>query len=665
MIQRLVQYVSSIPSDDLKRLTLEDMSLALAYARSAEDATAEAIEPLVKEWAQVVEPPSSQTAGRRQQPILRRLLNHVVADSIEELTRSDLDVLHSLAELTEIVQNRLKLDRIAAILSNQEAALEARRNELEPVPDLAELSADIMYLTSDDLRAAAPKKVNSFAGIDLSGQGPLTSIKGDVKVLDGVPENCMLGVDGGSCWVTGYVLGRIAVTHDCTVQENVSGAIIAAQGDIRARNVVSNALLIAKTGTVALYNAEGPSLVFGGKTIEIEDSATGGAYIGPVIEVGGEITGGEYTFCKRMDAVQITPAENRKTTVALHLRVTPMDYGEVIQPDARRLMAQIARARSDAEMINRLIRLAHREIDHFAGNGIFYIIGGGAISKRVEEISAAERRLAFVDRILEGLQTLSGIAQTNLSMTDSDGAGPTQVTNKKGAIEEIDSELNELTAEGGISADLSEQRDDMMQLNQLLNFRRANKSTIASLLTRLEKKRTAWLKQQEALESEIAQKKADLETISGKMDALGSRGGGKSRVPVFVKLIEGCRKRSSTDAAAQRANTIFVQLMLKYIEQRQNRISYYESRRQTIDEEIEQLRQQLQDNHQMADFTENRNGGVNPAVSARFGEGVVLCTDRFFLELGQAPVGAVVTTPESGNGPVTYERQRDTIVEVS
>ncbi|MCH7908978.1 MAG: betaine/proline/choline family ABC transporter ATP-binding protein [Candidatus Hydrogenedentes bacterium] len=274
MFKQLIKHYASASVEVLARATLEDMAILSALRDSFEENTEsktrlDFVPNLIEAWLSVRAKASSEAETLRLQPLLGGIA-HKLADSRGEgLNRSEFDLLNSARDLIERADASTHFAHISRLLALHSEAAAQAASSLPLQPGLSGFEGQIHIISTENLMKARAQTVGTFSGLHLPSRGPVLTLQGDVRVLDQVPDNCTLVVDGGSCTVSGYVLGRIACSGGCEVRETVAGVIIANRGDIRARAILNRAIIVAKLGSVHTERTEDPELVFGGEKIII------------------------------------------------------------------------------------------------------------------------------------------------------------------------------------------------------------------------------------------------------------------------------------------------------------------------------------------------------------------------------------------------------------
>ena len=97
-----------------------------------------------------------------------------------------------------------------------------------------------MSLTPEDLQQGGSRDIKVFAGISIPIRGPVLTHKGDTKIIGGIPEDCVMVVEEGNCYVDGKIMGKIAATGKCEVYDTISGVVIARRGDVRAKSILTD-----------------------------------------------------------------------------------------------------------------------------------------------------------------------------------------------------------------------------------------------------------------------------------------------------------------------------------------------------------------------------------------------------------------------------------------
>lgn len=214
MVTPLVDYVLTLREDDVRELWLEDMTCCAAWwhawSRTGQDAgTRSRIAEVVEWWRSSVTLREYATEGRHQQPLLRRLLDEVAAKGAAGLDDDAVDFLKAAHDLASRSHDAALFYRPRRLIEPHLAGLEVRWNHVSGGDaDFHGLSERVMIVPGPDLGLAKHREIRVMAGIDVGCVTPVFAYTGELKVLGNVPENCVVVVDQGSCYVGGIFSGK-------------------------------------------------------------------------------------------------------------------------------------------------------------------------------------------------------------------------------------------------------------------------------------------------------------------------------------------------------------------------------------------------------------------------------------------------------------------------
>jgi len=672
MFDQFVEYIANAHADEVRALTVEDMAVCVAWFQSyANDPVKQeacaGLQEATELWVAGLAPHEHESEGSRQQPLLRALVDELQDGRLEQLKRDELDFLCIVYDLMQRADGSALFERPSTVLAPHIEVLQARRSALALAPGLPAVSKRICIVMGEHIEAARSREIRLLAGIKLPGRGPVFSYKGNLKVLDYVPENCTVVVEQGACYVSGFVMGKVVAAKHCEVRENISGVTIVTQGDIRVRNIINKAVVISKLGRVRCRSAEEPKLVFAGESIWIGESAVGGRYVSPRMEVAEEVVSGEVNVSESLTAKRFRSSRVSGLSIVLRRELSCEDYGEEIGLDGRRLMAQRAELRRRLHSLKHMIALAEEESEHHATSALMFLWGGEKTKHLLEEIQFAQRRLAFLDRIIAGLKTLREIVESNLAVSASSRLSQTEPLGEAGgesrdSIQDIERELAEIESEGEIDADLSEKREEMLAMGQDLNKSVPYPNLAAAFLGRLQQKESTWLMERDELTAAVEAKGQDLLRLAGRMELLDQAGEDASRVQLLVQLLALAKKRRADRELASRVQASIVRLMLRAVNARIERARNYKESVAEVRRELDEVNTRLYKGYQIA-TTDEDAPPVVPRATGCFDARVRVYAGRFPLDRPDAPPGAVLVTPNSHGRVVTYVRENQSIVE--
>jgi len=99
--------------------------------------------------------------------------------------------------------------------------------------------------------------------------------------------------------------------------------------------------------------------------------------------------------------------------------------------------------------------LARDECEHFASSTMMFMFGGEKLRQRIEDLNASRRRLAFLDRIISGIDAATTSTEQLLQAAQNPAGlepSPAPPTDD-GTFSSLDEELRQLQEEGDIDAD--------------------------------------------------------------------------------------------------------------------------------------------------------------------------------------------------------------------
>ena len=644
-------------------LELEDVALCSAWHESL------AAEPLrrapypsladnVDLWAQATPSIRVVTEARRQQPYLRRLLDFLERGSTGKLNRSHLDVL---AAAHGIVTKREAKDRGRGgdLLARHIGTINAMRGQTEPVPGLVALDGLPTIISSKDIERARSRQIKSFAGVALPARGPILSVSGDVRVIDQIPDDCMLVVENGTCCVNGYVLGRLAASGACEVRDNIAGIVVSPESTIRCRNIINNAYVVAKKGSVHCRNTENPQMVFAGDAIHVAENAVMGTYASPVIRVARDAWGGVFVVSHLFSARRFRNSDHRRLRIVLPWQVTPQDYGAMLDPEVGRLFARAQRKKQRIDNIVALRALADAECEHFASSATTYLLGGDGLRKHVEDMNASQRRLDFLNRVIASIDALSMSAEEQLNQAARQ-PGAAETAGADSVLSDIEDNLRPVEQEGAIDQDLSAERDELLSIGAELSSPTRRGILPGSVVERLNAKRAGWVVERDAIAGAIRQKEISLQAVLAKVEGENSGGAKASNVEFLVRLLTAAKGRPPDDPLSERAGSVFTRMMLRSIEGRRSRAKTYGETVEGLNQEIRKDAERLLGEFNVVLILAGEIPEHVPTVVGQIESGAVICTERYLVEGTESTPNRRIARDSAG-GVVEYRRTAEGI----
>jgi hypothetical protein len=676
MLERLIEYVSALPDEELGGITLQDIAICDSWYRSLAGDIAglsqfDRVPLRVKVWS--IQPVADETVteGRRHQWVLRELIDELDAGNTRFLAWDELDLLLASLRLASSCSRPEQYARVVQLLDRHAATLEERHGKVSITPRLPALSTRLHVVTERDIAGAKPREIKMFAGINIQGRGPvLLHRAGHLKVLGSVPENCTLVIEEGSCSVEGFVMGKVAASQHCEVRENISGVVVVRQGNVRARNIIVRAYVVSKWGTVHCRQAESPDLVFGGREITIEKSALMGKYISPSIHVKGEVFGGVLMVSQQLTAERFRRSDVRELAIILRTGLSCQDYGEVPGPEALRNLAQSANLQRRIAALETRIQYSQSEAEHAARNAIVYLTGKEQLHPVAEKLGQAEHRLAQVNRIRAVLQTLVEMGEDRLARLERlKGISleePDVSDESTSSLDEMTSDFAHLEAEGGFAKDVTDELADIAALKERMLASSSDIRKTASSLHQVRDRRTFWDRETLELRAVIAKYEVELREVFTAREVLDNQSGALPTVTLLKQLLAAVRGRTKNpdDPIGRRIQSSFMQISLRTVSTRMDRLAEFVASKKKLSELLEGVADVLLKEYQIA-IPMDDHIRMQPRVTGTFDTGVKICADPYLLTEASPPKGSIIETVSESDHRRSYIRENGRIVAAS
>lgn len=668
MFTHLFKYAAKADDEALAQLNVEDVALCAAWYESLEPEARKA-EPFaslpakIESWLGQAHEMGKPTEGRRAQPLLRQILYKLRLAAIH-MHRNELDVLEAVFDLAHRATDPKPFERLLSVFEEFYLAVKECRDEVEPTNGLQSLENRLHIVTSTVLEQARRRKIRSFAGVYLPGQGKVFTHSGNVKVIDHVPDECMLVVEDGACYVNGYMLGRVAASQHCEVHENVSGVIVVRQGEIRARNAINNALLLSKQGPIFLHGTERPRLIFAGERLTVTGNTLMGMYASPDIHIEGEAVGGEFCVSSNLTCGLFKRTHEFRSRIALQRRVSCEDYGEIISPEATRLLAKVAKRRLYRKSTDTMLMLAANESEHYSASTIKFLMGGTRAQSDFDALNSAQRRLAFLNRVIASADALvmsvdDQLAQACRQVNGTDSAATFDAGS---SIEDMIADMSFLQEEE-FDAELASKQEELVSISKELQQNGKESAIKTQSLTRLREKKLDWLNERDKLADHVLRAEKQIQTAAGNAELLQLDNAKVSNIQILKRLMARAQSRPFDDPLHKRAGTNFVKVMLRSIETRLERMRSYKKTLAEVEKEIKEQNETLYQEHNIRPPADEEEIQLTPKVVAKFGTGIAISTERYLLGKSGGPTGASIVTMDSQGEPTTYIRNENRIEE--
>lgn len=665
MIKHLARYVLDATSERLLALTLEDIALAQAWynSRLDEPSMAEAFIGLplrVAEWTADKVRLQRVTEGARQQPVLRLCIDALAAQGVDGLQRDELDLLFSVYGLIQRAKVRTQFQRPLDQIAPHIEAVARRREGLPDLRGLPNISRRVLIATEETIKESPPREIKTFGGLEEPFRGPVLVHGGTIKLIGDVPDGAAVVADRGTCYVSGYVLGRLLVGEHAEVQENVAGLLIAQRGNIRARGIINRATVIAKLGRIACGIAQSPDLVYAGVQLRIRESAIQGTYIAPRIRVDQEVNGGVWQVTNLLKAEAFLRSEQRPLDIVLRTSIGCEDFGEALPREAIQLLRTASRLQARILYLEQLRGRQADEAEHYANTALLYVCSSAGGSEELQQVDSVKRRRAFLLRLMMGLHLLTKSVATLLEERRQagvhDATGPQSVQRAiQRSLAEVTRELGELKLEGSYPEELDREWEDLVALHANSTGTGADDGLSRAIL-RFHKSRTAWQEEVMVLDERIAQLEVQLAGDESRKALIQRTQAAGTSQPVLLQLVKAARQRGPEDPVVKRMETPFVRRMLGLLKKRNEWGMRYSGEAADRHAELAQVHKKLRESFQL-DQTEQK---PDPRVEGRFQPGVRLYGE----ELSSGDGGEVYITSGAEEGLVAFGLRDGVVVRV-
>lgn len=593
--------------------------------------------------------PSSE--GRRSQTLLRELIDRLEADEVDKMSRDELDLLEAVHGFAHAAQNPATFERVRRAIAPRRARIAARRATSPTVVGTPTLSARFLVVRAQDILAAQAREVRVIAGVELPSRGPVMVHSGHVRVLGDVPASTTLVVEEGACVVDGFVIGRIAVSGNCEVLENISGVVISRNGDVRVRNIVDGAFVVAKRGWIHCRRAAGAKLVFAGNTIRVTEKASRSRFLAPVIKAIECIEAGEIHSSQRIESAAFRSMPEATLDIVFRRSLSCKDYGENPGKQMTVDVTRALRSRAELQCVRQQLQLMLKEAEDCAETALTYILTGDAAGQLAGEVLAAQRRLDVLNRVLLGLRALYAEAEAKM---DASSEEVEETAAEPDFFDRLDGEMKQIISEQPSDAKLVESYEEVAQSRKRLQSVRGNRKLMSSALADIGEKLQHWRQEFIALEETV---RLGRENIRKSVEAkeLFEEARGRSRVLTLQRLLKRANEPGTNDRLRKRMETPFVTLMTRTIEKRLSQVKKYKEDADRVQSEFDKARDAVWKQYQMR-IEAGDSAGHRITVEGCFENKAKFYTDPAYLTMPseEVPRGGVRMVTSSGGQPTRY-----------
>lgn len=660
----------SLSDEGLASLGIQDAALCQVWwsnggAGNDPPAGIESLPARVQRWLSLSDRPVRQSEGRRSQTLLRELIDRLEGDQVDLMERDELDLLEAVYGLSQAAQNSETFERVRRAIAPRRARIAARRASTSAVVGTPALTARFLVVRAKDILAAPPREIRVIAGVEMPSRGPVMVHSGHMRVLGDVPEGTTLVVEDGACVVDGFVLGRVAVSGNCEVLENASGVIISRNGDVRVRNIVDGAFVVAKRGWIHCRRSHGAKLVFAGNTIRVTERSTRSRFLAPTIKVGECIEAGEIHASQTVEAGSFRSAPDATLDLVFRRSLSCKDYGE---DPGKAMTADVSRAlrcRAELQCVHQQLQLALKEAEDSAETALTYILAGDAAGKLAGDVLAAQRRLDVLNRVLLGLRAIYAEAEAKMENDEGDGNAAEESSFEGGLLDRLGTELKQLLSENPDDAQAKVSYDDVVQSRQRLRSGRGGRLAHAAL-SDIGAKLQLWQREYSALEETVRQGRDRIRKSVQAVELFEDGGGARSRVLTLRRLMKRAEENAPNDRLRKRVEAPFVALMVRTIDARLSQAKKYNEETSRLQQLFDHARDIVWNQYQMR-IDAGDSAAHRITVEGRFEASARLWAEPAYLTMpaGEIPKGGTRVAAATDGRAIRYVCAGNTITEES
>ncbi|MBL7647253.1 MAG: hypothetical protein JNK74_13790 [Candidatus Hydrogenedentes bacterium] len=667
MDEHLARYIVDAPSERLLALTLEDIALAQAWYNSWLDEPG-AIGPFaelpvrIAEWSADKVRLQRVTEGARQQPVLRLSIDALLTQGPDGLLRDELDFLFFVHGLILRAKVRSQFQRPLDQIGPHIEAIEKRRETLAPLRGLPNLSRRILIATEATIREAPHREIRSFGGLPEVFRGPVLVHGGGIKIVGDVPDGTAVVAERGTCYVSGYVLGRLLVSEHAEVQENIAGLLIAQHGSIRARGIVNRATVIAKLGRIACAVSQSPDLVYAGTQLRVRESAIQGTYFSPRIRVDQSVNGGCWHVTNLLKAEAFVHTEQRPVDIVLRTTIGYEDFGESLPKDAVTLLRAANRLQARIAYLDQLRDRQADEAEHYASTALLYICSGTGAPEDLLQVDSLKRRRAFLLRLMMGLhlltKSLTGILRDRKTNGSEDPASRHSVQRAiQRSLAEVTKELGELKMEGSYPEELDREWEELVALHAQSSGAGADDALSRAIL-RFHESRKSWQEEVFQLEEKVSALQLRVAGDESRKALIQRTQAAGTSQPVLLQLARAARQRGPEDPVVKRMETPFVRRMLGLLKKRNEWVQRYREEAAEREAELAQAQKKLRESYHL-DLTAQK---PDPRAEGIFRGQVRIHVEELVLQSGAGAGGVLFTTGDNSEEAAAYGIRNGVVV---
>jgi len=494
-----------------------------------------------------------------------------------------------------------------------------------------------------------------FGGLQEAFRGPVLSHAGTLKIVGDIPDGTAVVVEEGTCYVSGYVLGRLLVSEHAEVQENVAGLLIAQRGNIRARGIINRATVIAKRGRITCGTVQAPNLVYAGTQIRVRESAILGTYFSPRIRVDKELKGGIWHVTDVLLAQSIVHQEERPVDIVFRANIGHEDFGEALPKEVKTLLRTANRLQARIDYLDQLRGRQAEEAEHYASTALLYICSGTSSQEQLQQVDVLKRRRAFLLRMMTGIHLLtkSLVAELHAGRISAPDRHGTTIAVQRAiqrSLAEVTRELADLKGEGSYPQELDEEWAALIALHARSTGNPAA-DTLSRAIMSFHESRKGWQEEVMQLDERINAMQASLSGGESRKALIERAQAEGTSQPILLQLAKAARQRGPEDPVVRRMETPFVRRMLQLLKKRNEWVAKYGDEARERQEELSAVYKKLRESHNIDPVAHK----PQPRAQGVFHGGARLHAEERQTDANIELNGTILVAPDSIGAVMAYE----------
>jgi len=267
-----------------------------------------------------------------------------------------------------------------------------------------------------------------------------------------------------------------------------------------------------------------------------------------------------------------------------------------VAASGRLLLSSYSRLSTHCEYLEQTLQAQREDTDLLAENILTFLSCGEQVQEVVAQTEAIKGRILILDRIISGSTLIKRFASERARPAvgcsggvAADTEGDIELDN---SLRDLDADLRSMIKNEEAPRDLQRAWDNMMAQFNTIGHQAAT-TKVARMMESVQRSLLSWSKQRAALVDELDIVRQKLSGVTGSIALVERARESKSAIGVLHQVLKAALSKPPDTSLGIRARSAVVTRMVRNLQQKNERVRYYEQELARERQRIRELAQQL------------------------------------------------------------------------